>query len=53
MLAGMKWLWTHGKFENVRGKKVLKYLFGGYAIGYFAVLQCYMLEIVIQAGERI
>lgn len=53
MLVGMEWLWNTKISSGPNLKKVVKVAFVVYAFSYFAVSQCYIQEILVQAGERL
>ncbi len=51
MLCGMEWLWEKLKQRMAKLSKWIKGIFAGYAIAYLGVVQCFIMEIMILAGE--
>lgn len=51
MICGMDFLWKNMKQRLPKSYKWIKGIFAAYAIGYFGVVQCFIMEIMIQAGE--
>lgn len=53
MLTGLRVLWEKLVNRGTKFKKYVKVLLGGWLILHYAILQCYIIQILIQAGEYI
>lgn len=51
MIVGLNQIWNQYLAKNTNAAKTLKIVFGSWIVVYYGILQCYIFQILIQAGE--